>query len=125
MAEFKAGHPHIKMGRGSINLKETDEIPLPALQEVITQCMKEDSPKKRRLKTINDSTEKRPSFGELWQSVSPQAPLLTMRSLKLALMGAKVGRWPCPARRFGVFLVIHSLRKPSIPTICRFGRCVL
>ena len=39
MAEFKAEHPHIKTGKGSINFKVTDVVPQPAVQKVITQCM--------------------------------------------------------------------------------------
>ena len=40
LAEFKAQYPHIKTGKGCINLKITDEVPIPALQKVITHAIK-------------------------------------------------------------------------------------
>ena len=37
--EFRAEHPDIKTGRGSINLKVTDEVPVPALKKVIKHAI--------------------------------------------------------------------------------------
>ena len=39
IAEFKAEHPRIKTGKGSINFKVTDEVPVPALEKVITHAI--------------------------------------------------------------------------------------
>lgn len=39
IAEFKAEYPGIKTGKGSINFKVTDMVPVPALQKVITHAI--------------------------------------------------------------------------------------
>jgi uncharacterized protein YdhG (YjbR/CyaY superfamily) len=39
IAEFKAQYPRIKTGKGSINFKITDEVPVPALEKVISHAM--------------------------------------------------------------------------------------
>ena len=39
IAPFKKVHPEIKTGKGCINFRDRDEIPLNALREVITHAM--------------------------------------------------------------------------------------
>lgn len=39
IAEFKAKYPAIKTGKGSINLKVTDEVPVTALKKVIKHAI--------------------------------------------------------------------------------------
>jgi uncharacterized protein YdhG (YjbR/CyaY superfamily) len=39
IAEFRAEHPGFKTGKGSINFKVRDEVPVPALEKVFTHAM--------------------------------------------------------------------------------------
>ncbi len=39
IADFKKIHPHIRTGAGCINLKVTDQVPVPALKRVIKHAI--------------------------------------------------------------------------------------
>jgi uncharacterized protein YdhG (YjbR/CyaY superfamily) len=43
IADFKAAYPKIKTGKGSINFRTTDEVPVPALKKVIRHAMEDRS----------------------------------------------------------------------------------